>query len=138
MKRNVLAGALLVAAGFAGGILATHVPVVSAAPISGAADLSHQQFLVSIDEIRQNFVFADKFSGQYSKTITMSDGTTRHIKLIPTVHDGMHVIELKDNGGHTYMGLNGTTTNGKLMVQVRDVATMKQQMKAEGLPVAAH
>lgn len=132
MKLNVLAGTILVVAGFAGGILVSHLPVASAATVSGATDLSSQKFMVSIDELRQSFVFGQEFTGQYSKTVTMSNGTKRHIELVPMVHDGMQVIELKDNGGHTYMGLNGTTTNGKLMVQVRDVATMQQQLKAEG------
>jgi len=30
------------------------------------------------------------------------------------------------------MGLNGTTTNGKLMVQLHDVDTLRAELKAEG------
>ncbi|MBZ0223079.1 MAG: hypothetical protein K8F35_08625 [Dokdonella sp.] len=137
MKRNVLTGALLLAAGFGIGILASHFPVASASVAPDAANIEHQKFLVSIDEVRQNFVFGHEFTGHYATTVTLSDGTKRHIELTPMVHNGMEVVELKDNGGHTYMGLNGTTTNGELMVQLRNVATMKQQLKAEGWPVSA-
>lgn len=137
MKRNVLMGTMLVAVGFGFGVLASHFPVALASAAPEAAGLSHKKFVVSIDEIQQNFVFGQEFSGQYSKTVTLSDGSKRHIQLIPMLHNGMQVVELKDNGGHTYMGLNGTTTNGTLMVQVRDVATMQRQLKAEGWPASA-
>jgi secreted PhoX family phosphatase len=137
MKRNVLAGAVLVAAGFGAGIFVSHLPAASAATTSGATDLSHQKFMVSIDEIRQNFVFAHEFTGHYSTTVAMSDGTKRHVELVPMIHDGMKVVELKDNAGHTYMGLNGTTTDGNLMVQVRDIAAMKQLATAAGWPGTA-
>jgi len=134
MKRNVLTSAVLLMAGFGIGVLASHFPVASASAVPEVTALSHQKFLVSIDEVRQNFVFGQEFSGQYSKTVTLSDGSKRHIELIPMVHNGTQVVEFKDNGGHTYMGLNGTTTNGTLMVQVRNVATMQQQLKTEGWP----
>jgi hypothetical protein len=70
--------------------------------------------------------------------LTMSDGGKRHIELTPMVHNGMQVVELKDNGSHTYMGLNGTTTNCKLMIQVRDVATTNKELEAEGRSTGAH
>ncbi|HEY0197307.1 MAG TPA: hypothetical protein VGC19_02040 [Rhodanobacter sp.] len=97
-----------------------------------SADLAHKHFIVSVDEIQKNFAFADEFDGHYSKTVTLSDGTIRTIELVPILHDGMQVIELKDTGGHTYMGLNGTTTNGKLMVQIHDLDAMRTQLKQEG------
>ena len=137
MKRNVLASVVLLVVGFGIGVLVSHFPVASASAVPEATSLSHQKFLVSIDEVRQNFVFGHEFSGHYATTVTLSDGTKRHIELTPMVHNGMEVVELKDNGGHTYMGLNGTTANGDLMVQLRDVATMKQQLKAEGWPASA-
>lgn len=136
MKRNVLASALLLATGFVGGIFAANFPSVSAAVRPSAANLSQQKFMVSIDEIKQNFVFGDQFTGSYSKTVTLSDGSKRHIELTPMIHNGMQVVKFQDNSGHTYMGLNGTTTNGTLMVQIRDIATMHQQLKAEGWKVA--
>ena len=99
-----------------------------------ATDLSKRKFMVSIDEIKQSFVFADEFAGSYSRTVTMSDGSIRKIELTPMIHKGMHVVAFKDTGGLTYMGLNGTTTNGKLMVQVRDVNEMHRQLKEQGWP----
>ncbi|HET7269438.1 MAG TPA: hypothetical protein VFJ15_15175 [Oleiagrimonas sp.] len=136
MKHNAFAGALILAAGFGMGILASHFPVASASVASDAGNIAHREFLVSIDEVRQNFVSVHEFTGHYATTVTLSDGTKRHIELTPMVHDGMKVVELKDNGGHTYMGLNGTTTDGALMVRLRDVATMKRQLKAEGWPAS--
>ena len=44
----------------------------------------------------------------------------------------MKAVELKDTGFLSYMGLNGTTTNGKLMVQVRDIAEIHRQLKEQG------
>lgn len=90
-------------------------------------DLSKRRFLVCIDEIQQNFVFGDEFTGQYSKTVTLSDGTTRTIELTPMIRDGNPVVEFKDTGGCTYMGLNGTTTNGRLMVQIRDLDALASE-----------
>ena len=127
-----LKGIALVLAGFAVGVVASNFPHAFASSAATAPDLSQKRFLVSIDEVRQNFVFGEEFSGHYTKTVTLTDGTTRSIELTPMVHDGMQVVEFKDTGGHTYMGLNGTTTNGKLMVQLRDVETMHHQLKSEG------
>jgi ATP-dependent Clp protease adapter protein ClpS len=52
------------------------------------------------------------------------------------IRDGMHVVELNDTGHISYMGLNGTTTNGKLMVQLRDIEDMRRQLEG-GLVSAA-
>jgi hypothetical protein len=133
MNSNVIKSAVLLLAGFGAGVLVSQFPQALATNVPNS-DLSQKQFLVSIDEVRQNFVFADKFSGHYTKTVTLSDGTTRSIELTPMIHDGMQVVEFKDTGGHTYMGLNGTTTNGKLMVQLQDVATMHRLLHEEGWP----
>lgn len=92
-------------------------------------DLSRRRFVVCIDEIKQNFVFGATFEGRYATTVTLSDGTTRTIELTPTIRDGRAVVELKDTGGCTYMGLNGTTTNGNLMVQIRDVDAMARESR---------
>ena len=134
MKFNVIKSTSLLVAGFGVGILTSHFPVVSATNVPGAVNIAHKQFLVSIDEVRQNFVFADKFTGHYTKNVTLSDGTKRHIELTPMIHDGMQVVEFKDNDGHTYMGLNGTTTNGNLMVALSDVDTMRKLLHEEGWP----
>jgi hypothetical protein len=118
---------------FFAGIAVANLPGAIASSESGAVDLSKRTFIVSIDEIRQNFVFGDKFEGSYSRTVTMSDGSKRTIKLTPMIHNGKHVVEFGgDSGGVTYMGLNGTTTNGRLMVQVRDLAEAQRQMKEQG------
>lgn len=79
------------------------------------------EFVVFIDEITQNFVFGDCFDVSYTKTVTMSDGRTRTIKLTPMVRDGKPVVELNDTGHISYMGLDSTTTNGNLMVSIREV-----------------
>ena len=80
-----------------------------------------KEFVVFINEISQSFVFEDGFVGSYSKTVTMSDGRARTIKPTPMIRNERPVVELNDTGHISYMGLEGTTTNGKLMVQLRDV-----------------
>jgi len=124
--------ALLVLAGFAAGIGIAALPAAFASPDGGQVDLSSKRFLVSIDEIKQNFVFGEEFVGSYARTITLSDGSTRTIKLTPMLLDGKQVVELKDKGGHTYMSLNGTTTNGTLMVQLVDLDQMDADLKQQG------
>lgn len=81
-----------------------------------------KRFTVSIDEVSNKFVFAERFEGSFEKTLTMSDGSTRNIRLTPLMHKNEPRIALEDSGKRTYMGLNSTTTNGKLMVQVRELA----------------
>ena len=118
-------------AAFGGGLLAAYLPsaLASAEP---APDLSKRSFTVFIDEVKQNFVFGDRFTGRYTKTVTLSDGTVREITLTPMVHNGMQVVEFRDTGGLTYMSLDGTTTNGTLMVQLRDDASADAALKAQG------
>ena len=132
MQTGIVKSFTLLTAGFGVGFLFSHLPTAFAASTSGASPLSQRQFLVSIDEVRRNFVFGDKFAGHYIRTVTLADGSQRHIELTPMVHDGMQVVEFRDNSGRTYMGLNGTTTNGKLMVQLRDVDDMNRELQSEG------
>lgn len=94
-------------------------------------DLSKKRFIICIDEIQQNFVFGAEFEGRYTTTVTLSDGTTRVIELTPMTRGGRPVVELKDTGGCTYMGLNGTTTNGKLMIQIRDLDAMLSESRPD-------
>jgi hypothetical protein len=108
----------LLVAGFVAGIAATSL-LASASPATNTVDPSKLTFQVSIDEIKQNFVFGDEFSGSYKKTVTMSDGSVRKIALRPMLRPDGLWVEFKDTGGLTYMSPNGTTTNGKLMVQLR-------------------
>ena len=86
-----------------------------------------REFLVCLDEIQQNLVFGDQFAGSYIKTVTLSDGSTRTVKLTPMIREGRPVVELNDTGHISYMGPNGTTTNGTLMVQLRDIEEMRRQ-----------
>jgi ATP-dependent Clp protease adapter protein ClpS len=83
--------------------------------------VSAKAFIVCLDEVRQNFVSGDPFVGSYSRTVTMSDGSTRTVTLTSMVRDGMELVELNDTGHVSYMGLHSTTTNGTLMVQVCEV-----------------
>ena len=84
--------------------------------------MDSRKFYVSLDEISQNFVFAERFSGSYTRTVTLANGTTRTVKLTPMIHDKFgEVVELNDSGHISYMGPDGTTTNGNLMVQLREI-----------------
>lgn len=76
-------------------------------------------FMVSIDEIAENFVFGERFRGDYTRQVTLSDGSTRTITLTPAIHKDMELVQLNDTGHVSYMGPQGTTTNGRLMIQVR-------------------
>jgi hypothetical protein len=88
-------------------------------------DLSKKRFMVSIYEVHQEIVFAEQFSGRYTKSATLSDGTTRTVELTPVVHDGRLVIEFKDNGHRSFTHLipvrTGGQTNGTLMVRIFDM-----------------
>jgi hypothetical protein len=117
MNTSLLGCAVCAAAGFIAGIsLSSH-----ATSQSPAVDIAAKRFLVSIDEVKTNFVFAERFSGSYRTSVTMSDGSVRDIELLPVMKDGRPLVRFNDTGGHTFMGLNGTTTNGTLMVQLRDL-----------------
>ena len=104
----------------------------SAIGVRGNHIVKTQEFIVCLDEIRQNFVFGERFVGSHTKTVTMSDGSMRTIKLTPTIHEGRPVVELNDTGHISYMGLNGTTRNGNLMVQLREIPeSLRGQWEAE-------
>ena len=87
----------------------------------GQSGRKTREFVVSIDEIRQNFAFGERFAGPYTRLVTLSDGSQRSIKLTPMVKDGSEVVELDDSGHISYMGLHSTTTNGNLMVRVHEI-----------------
>ncbi len=76
-------------------------------------------FMVSIDEIAANFAFGERFRGEYTRQVTLSDGSTRTVRLTPAIYKDMELVQLNDTGHVSYMGPHGTTTNGRLMVQVR-------------------
>ena len=105
----------------AGVAIATIGSSVAASIDTVLPDYTNAKFVVSVDEVKQNFAFAEPMQGSYIKTVTMSDGTERTIKLRPIIRNGKTVIEFSDGKGLTYMGIGGTTTNGKLMVSVHKV-----------------
>jgi ATP-dependent Clp protease adapter protein ClpS len=88
-------------------------------------DPAKKRYVVFIYEIRQEIVFAEEFSAQYSKMVTLSDGTVRTVELTPMMRDGDPVIEFKDTGHRTYIGTEsvrtGSHTNENLMVKIIDV-----------------
>jgi ATP-dependent Clp protease adapter protein ClpS len=90
-------------------------------------DLSKKCFIVCIDEIQQNFVSGEEFAGCYSRTLTLSDGTKRTIELTATMRAGEPYVELRDSGHVSYMSFNGTTTNGNLMIAIRDLDAMESE-----------
>ena len=78
-----------------------------------------KKFAVFIDEMQQNFVFGDALEGAYVRTVILSDGSSRTVKLTPIVRDGRELVELDIDGHVTCMGINGTTRNREtLMVSV--------------------
>lgn len=122
----------LLAAGFGLGALAGNFPIAVADGVGTRVDPAQKRFVVSIDEIRKNFVFADEFRGRYDRTLTLSDGSARHITLTPMLHDGKQVVALDDNGERMFMGWNGTTTNGTLMIQISDIDAQLAAASAAG------
>jgi len=131
MSLSTTKAVFIAAVAFAGGIVASNLPsAVAAGAIE--SDLSGRKFSVFVDEVKQNLVFGDEFAGSYTKSVTLSNGSKREIELTPMVHNGMHVVRFKDTGGITYMSINGTTTNGTLMVQVKDKDASRAALKAQG------
>jgi hypothetical protein len=118
--------------GFTLGIVVASFSNALASTNEAVTDLTHKIFAVSVDEVKRSYVFGEEFAGAYKGTFTLSDGSVRTIELTPMVHNGMQVVELRDGGHLSYMGLNGTTTNGNLMIQLRDVEEMYRQLKEQG------
>jgi ATP-dependent Clp protease adaptor protein ClpS len=53
------------------------------------------------------------------------------------IHNGAQVVELNDSGHISYMGLNGTTTNGELMVQLHEIPeALRGNFEARGVDSA--
>lgn len=125
-----------VLAGFAAGLIASNLPAAIAASNTVPGDLSNKSFDVAVFEVKQKLtpgtLMAKEFSGSYTQTITMSDGKQRQIELTPMMHKGKQVVRLQDSGHTSYMGLNGTTLNGTLLVHIRDKEAAKASLKAEG------
>lgn len=104
------------------------------------AALSEKRFVVFIDEIQQNFADGDQFSDRYTSTVTLSDGSVRTIELTPVMRHGKWVIELKDTGRRTYMGLDHAVSimiNGNLQVKVFDLDALRTTAELES-PILPH
>jgi hypothetical protein len=101
-----------------------------------ANEMLLRPFQVSIYEIRQNFVVAERFTGVYKRTVTLSDGTPCDIELTPTIYDGRKLVKAQFPGNndpryYNYIGLNGSAQRGSLMVQVRDLRTQQKLWELE-------
>ncbi|AIF47806.1 hypothetical protein [Dyella japonica] len=123
---------VLVGMGFVAG-LAVSAGIVTAAVAPPVIVPSGHAYTVSIDEVRQNFVWSETIEGAYKRVVTTSDGTVHEITLRPVNKDGRELVELTDQSRdglqHSYMGPNGTTTDGSLMVNVKDLAELQALMK---------
>ena len=132
MRIKTLLGVL---AGFAAGLIVSNLPAATAASTASSEDMANKSFDVAIFEVKQKLTpgkfIAKEFSGSYAQTITMSDGKQRDIALTPMIYKGKHVVRLQDSGHTSYMGLNGTTLNGTLLVQLRDKNAAKASWQAE-------
>lgn len=130
---------LLLAIGFTAGAIVSLAGYSWATSPARSIQASGRSYSVSIDEVRQNFVFGEQVSGVYVKVVRMSDGSVRKIQLRPVVKDGEELVELTDTSrdgrqlscmGPNGTTTNGTTTNGTLMVSVRDRAQLDREWAA--------
>ena len=83
MNRNILFVTAVFAFGVIIGVFSSNLPLATAAAESERVAPDEVTFVVSIDEVAKNFVFAEQFSSSYEKTVTMSDGSERSIVLTP-------------------------------------------------------
>lgn len=124
---------LLVMAGFAAGAAISSASFVFASPNDPSTESSDHAYLASIDEIHSNLLPGEVFSRDFTRKVTMSDGSVREVTLRPVRRDGEELVELIDKSGkgvqHSYMGPHGTTTDGTLMINVKDVAELQAAMK---------
>lgn len=120
MKSSLFLAAMIFILGAAFGVLVSNMPLATASIENRNLNPDDITFVVSIDEVSQNFVFGERFSGSFEKTVTMSDGSERSIVLTPMEKDGRLTVKFQDGQGHTYMGPNGWTYNGTLLVNLRN------------------
>lgn len=120
MKSSLVLAAAIFVLGAAFGFVVSSMPLAAQSIESGNPNPEDITFVVSIDEVSQNFVFGEQFSGRFEKTVTMSDGSERSIVLTPMEKDGRLAVKFEDGEGHTYMGPNGWTYNDTLLVSLRN------------------
>lgn len=120
--------------GFAAGIVASAAVGAFAAirPVATFRQLSGH-YTVSIDEVRQNLVFGDFFSDRYSHTVTLSDGSVHDVALRAVNKNGQLLRELTNASAgklaRSFMGPSGTTTDGKLMINVNNADELRAEMR---------
>ena len=129
MNRNIQS-VLLIASGLILGLAIRTAGLAEASTPENLIEVSDRNYLVSINEIKETFVFGERFEGSYEKQITMSDGSVRNIALQPVRKNGMELVEFRDGDGWSFMGPYGATTNGKLMVQVWDLTGAEEPFKS--------
>lgn len=120
MKSRLFLAAMTFIFGSAFGVFVSNMPLAAASIENGNLNPNDITFVLSIDEVSQNFVFGERFSGKFEKTVTMSDGSERSIVLTPMEKDGKLAVKLQDGQGHTYMGPNGWTYNDSLLISLRN------------------
>jgi hypothetical protein len=122
-----------IAAGFVAGVACTFAGVTLASSRSVSTIPSSHAYSVSLDEVKQNLVFAEPFSDIYTNTVRMADGSRRKITLHAVSKNGVPLVELLDQSvdgtRHSFMGRNGTTTDGRLMVSIKDMAELQRDMR---------
>jgi len=122
MTRSKLLGGTLFLIGLVIGMaLDTPQSVRASAPETDAIDPADRTFLVNFAEIVQVLELGERFKGSYERSLMLTDGSERHIRLTPMVRDGELRVELRDGEGLTFMGPNGSTYNGDLLINLRDV-----------------
>lgn len=128
--RRIGRSVVLVGLGFVAGVGAT--VATHALAVTGARVPVVHHYSVAIDEVKQTLVEPQFFDTQFHRTVTMSDGSVRDITLRSMQENGEPVVQFDDRTGQgtftSYMGPNGTTTNGRLMVNIKDADEMTAQM----------
>ncbi|WP_109123637.1 hypothetical protein [Dyella sp. C11] len=118
--RRVSRSFVLVVMGFAAGVAVSVATRALAQPTAGKPVVG--TYGVSVDEVKQNLVEPQLFTGQFHRKVTLSDGSVRDITLIAVEEQGQPMVKFLDTSKsgtfESTMGPNGTTTNGKLMVMV--------------------
>ncbi len=122
MTRSKLLGATLFLIGLVIGMALDSPRVVRAsAPETVAMNPSERTFLVNFAEVEEILELGERFKGSYERSLTLSDGSERRIRLTPMLRDGELWVELRDGARVTFMGPNGSTYNGDLLINLRDV-----------------
>jgi ATP-dependent Clp protease adapter protein ClpS len=96
-----------------------------------------KEYVVFIDEIRQHVVTGERFSGPYTKTLNLSDGSYRTISLTPVVRNDREVVQVVDSEKIGYLTRNSSFTIESLMVQIYEVGSFLDLTSIEHIRVAS-